>query len=373
MPGRYFSNRLSDWSGGTVVVDEQLTAQSFGDVLRDVLGRGPAGLKPSVYTGKQGQAATCSAGPCHSASKTPTTHKSHQWAAALPPHAAAGAAGIAYALWHAHRQTSRLTAVAFSEEELLDRAEQYARVALGGTARQAPGEHYGWSLLAGQAGVYATAALVFDAGADLAERQGRQARAAGLRQERQQWVQQYCALHRLACSSACQEDEVGSAPGPRWLLPKVLPQHALHLQASNKVPPIRPPYHHHHRHCPPVLPPWQVLYGRSGYLLGCLLLNNQLQPGSVPQEAMQSVVEAIIASGELCCLLQLLPHLPQPAGCLSLLHHMHCSIGAQGAVCRPEPGCASPQPGNLSHPALLPVAPWPRRLPLPGCRAGPDG
>ena len=101
-----------------------------------------------------------------------------------------------------------------SEEELLSNAEQYVRAALAGTARHAPREHYGWSLLAGHAGVYATAALVFDACADLEGRQGRQARAARLRQEQQQWVREYSALYRLACSGACQEDEVGSALQP---------------------------------------------------------------------------------------------------------------------------------------------------------------
>ena len=47
---------------------------------------------------------------------------------------------------------------------------------------------------------------------------------------------------------------------------------------------------------PPLDP--QVLYGRAGYLLGGLLLNRHVAPGSVPGDALQTVVGAIIASGE---------------------------------------------------------------------------
>jgi hypothetical protein len=58
MPGRYFVNRLPDWGGAPVVLDAfgQLAAQSFRDVLQSVLSQGPAGHKPSAYTGKLGQA-----------------------------------------------------------------------------------------------------------------------------------------------------------------------------------------------------------------------------------------------------------------------------------------------------------------------------
>lgn len=51
---------------------------------------------------------------------------------------------------------------------------------------------------------------------------------------------------------------------------------------------------------PLLFPSWQpaqVLYGRSGYLLGCLLLNKNLGAGSVPAPVMQAVVHAIIQSG----------------------------------------------------------------------------
>lgn len=44
-----------------------------------------------------------------------------------------------------------------------------------------------------------------------------------------------------------------------------------------------------------------MLYGRSGYLLGCLLLNKHLGEGSVPAPAMQAVVGAIIESGGRLC------------------------------------------------------------------------
>ena len=59
MPGRYFYNRLPDWGGAPVGLDgfRQLAAQTFREVLRDVLSRGPAGQKPSVYTGKPGAGA----------------------------------------------------------------------------------------------------------------------------------------------------------------------------------------------------------------------------------------------------------------------------------------------------------------------------
>lgn len=51
--------------------------------------------------------------------------------------------------------------------------------------------------------------------------------------------------------------------------------------------------------CHPPAP--QVLYGRSGYLLGCLLLNKHVGAGSVPSPAMQAVVNAIIESGGWQC------------------------------------------------------------------------
>ena len=48
-----------------------------------------------------------------------------------------------------------------------------------------------------------------------------------------------------------------------------------------------------------------MLYGRAGYLLGCLLLNKRLQPegGAVPQERVAAVVRAIVESGDRlpCC------------------------------------------------------------------------
>lgn len=309
MPGRYFYSRLPDWGAPPVGLDafRHLAAQAFREVLRDVLSRGSAGQKPSAYTGKSGAGAGAAAFGASGSAARGWLCAEHHGALSQPPHAAAGAAGIAYALWHAHRQTATLTAVA-SEEELLSSAEQYARAALAGTARQAPGEHYGWSLLAGHAGVYATAALVFDASADLAEKQGRQARAAGLRQELQQWVQQYSTMSRLACSGACQEDEVGPATKSAASLCCTC-RHDRQFHSSGNLigAPHPPPFP---LSSPPACAaPLQVLYGRSGYLLGCLLLNSQLQPGSVPQEAMQSVVEAIIASGEPCCLPQALPHL----------------------------------------------------------------
>ena len=85
--------------------------------------------------------------------------------------------------------------------------EEYVRAALAGVARQPP-ERYGWALLAGHAGVYCTAALVLSAAARLAQQEGRAEAAGSLQTEAAQAVQQYAALQRLACSSACQEDEV---------------------------------------------------------------------------------------------------------------------------------------------------------------------
>ncbi|PSC68070.1 lanC 3 isoform X3 isoform A [Micractinium conductrix] len=207
MPMRYFRNRLPDHVSGTLVaVDAPHTLQSFSVVLQRVLGASAS--KPSVYT---------------------------------------GAAGVAYALWHAARHAPAL-APATSEEYLLGGAQRYAAAALAAVAGQPP-ERYGWALLAGQAGVYCTGALVYDAAVALAAREGRSADAAAAAAERQHCVQAYAALQPLACSNACQEDE--------------------------------------------------VLYGRAGYLLGCLLLNKRLQPegGAVPQERVAAVVRAIVESG----------------------------------------------------------------------------
>lgn len=118
----------------------------------------------------------------------------------------AGAAGCAYALWHAHRNAAALESVA-SEADLLGSAELYARAALQGVAGQPP-ERYGWALLAGHAGVYCAGALVLSASAALARRQGREAAAAQLQGEAAEAVRHFCALQRLACSTACEEDEV---------------------------------------------------------------------------------------------------------------------------------------------------------------------
>ncbi|KAL4449388.1 hypothetical protein ABPG77_007032 [Micractinium sp. CCAP 211/92] len=207
MPARHFHNHLPDYApGNQVAVNVAHTLQTFSAVLQDVL-KAPT-RKPSVYT---------------------------------------GAAGVAYALWHCARHAPQL-APAVSQAALLSGAERYARAALEGIASQPP-ERYGWSLLAGHAGVYATGALVFDAAAAAAEQQGRGDAADGLRAERERCVQRYAALGSLAASSTCQEDE--------------------------------------------------VLYGRSGYLLGCLLLDRHLSTGSlrVTDDAIQMVVQAVVALG----------------------------------------------------------------------------
>lgn len=161
-----------------------------------------------------------------------------------------GTAGVAYALWHAHRHAAKL-ADAVSEGELLAAAERYAAAALEGIAHKSPDTHYGWSLLAGHAGVYATQALVASAAAGWAERQGDAGRAAALRGAAAAAVASYAQLGGLtADSSVCEDDE--------------------------------------------------CLYGRSGYLLGALLLNRQLAGrgcGGVPAGALQAAVASIVQSG----------------------------------------------------------------------------
>lgn len=92
----------------------------------------------------------------------------------------------------------------------MEGAERLARDALEALAGQSPDQH-GWSLLAGHAGVYCTAALVLESSAHLAERRGWHGKAAVLRHERQQAVHQFVGLHGLACSSSCQEDEAREA------------------------------------------------------------------------------------------------------------------------------------------------------------------
>ena len=168
-----------------------------------------------------------------------------------------GSAGIAFALWHCHQHASALSGVV-SEEELLGSAERLVRDALASVAGKAAADHHGWSFAVGQAGVFAVAALCLGASADLAARQGRHAASKALRSEQHHYVQQYVDMHTLACSTACQEDE--------------------------------------------------VLYGRAGYLLGLALLWRHLaQPASPQQqqqqqqqalrEAQLDVVRAIISSG----------------------------------------------------------------------------
>lgn len=324
MPMRYFRNRLPDHvPGAPVPMRTRQLLSSCSSALRAVLAA-PAG-KPSVYTGGPGTddpgspevSQVCC--PCLSTC-----------AQALP--ALAGAAGVAYALWHTARLASQLSPVV-SEADLLAHAERYARSALQAVARQPP-EQYGWSLLAGHAGVYCTGALVFDSAAALAERQGRSAAAEGLRGERAACVERYTALASLAAGSACQEDE--------------------------------------------------VLYGRGGFLLGCLLLNGHLSAGAaaagqqpVPREAQQAVVAAMIESGgqgrrrvvvgcrQWSCIMgwpgELSEGVPAPPSPSAL------SRGRQ------EPGCAPARPLRLPNAALLHVAARPRRLPLPWRSPRPDG
>lgn len=120
----------------------------------------------------------------------------------------AGAAGIAYALWHVSRQASKFLSVG-SEAELLENSERFARAALHSISRQPPDRH-GPSLLTGQAGVYCIAALTLGARAGHADSTaGQEAQAVKLRQEQRWCLQQFIALHRFACSTTCQEDEVG--------------------------------------------------------------------------------------------------------------------------------------------------------------------
>jgi hypothetical protein len=39
------------------------------------------------------------------------------------------------------------------------------------------------------------------------------------------------------------------------------------------------------------------LYGRAGYLFGCLLLNRHVRQDAVPEATMQALVESILHSG----------------------------------------------------------------------------
>lgn len=156
---------------------------------------------------------------CISISNTAAAAAAIAAAATLPPLVSlpAGAAGCAYALWHAHRHAAALENVV-SEADLLGSAERYARAALHSIAAQPP-ERYGWALLAGHAGVYCAGALLLSASAALAQRQGREGAAAQLQGEAAEAVRHFCALQRLACSAACEEDEVGCGAhgGSGWM------------------------------------------------------------------------------------------------------------------------------------------------------------
>lgn len=118
-----------------------------------------------------------------------------------------------------------------------------------------------------------------------------------LRQEQRWCLQQFIALHRFACSTTCQEDE--------------------------------------------------VLYGRSGYLLGCLLLNKQLHPEAVPTEVLQDVVACIVHAGRQCAAAESppcgsplffrwhsRPYLGAAHGMIGILYallHVHQLVAAVGA------------------------------------------
>jgi hypothetical protein len=216
MPARYFRNRLPEYVAGIEAPWLRALAEEHVTAFLNTLAAQPVPSEPSLYT---------------------------------------GAAGISYSLWRAARAAHLPTT--FNQAELLGVAARLARSALATVHRQSA-RRYGWSLLAGHAGVYCTSALVLRTYALVAKRLGQRSLAAGLFQEERQCVQEFVGLHSLACH--CEEDE--------------------------------------------------VLYGRSGYLLGCLMLN-RAQPDSVPSEVIQRVVQAIIDSGactaaQPACLPQLL-------------------------------------------------------------------
>lgn len=217
------------------------------------------------------------------------------------PSVYAGAAGIAYSLWRAVHAACFPSA---AQEELLGVAAGLARSALATIQRQPPQRH-GCSLLAGHAGVYCIGALVLRSCALLAERQGEQALAADLFVEEQQCVQQFAGLHSLACG--CNEDE--------------------------------------------------VLYGRAGYLLGCLRLN-RARPASISAVAIQQVVQAMIESGE--C----------PACVLPARSSLHSLGEVTCTICRQEPGARLPID---PHPSSLHVASGGWGFALPGRCTWPDG
>ena len=235
---RFFPNTLPDFSPALAPLNAERGLQSLRHWLAPYLGGPQHHIKPSVYTGEPlAPAVSLASLPCcqpahrcradHatrvlqfvSRQQHPPMAAAAAATAPLPadpvpiPTAPAGAAGCAYALWHAHRHSAAL-AGAVTEAELLGGAERYARAALDGVAGQPP-ERYGWALLAGHAGVYCTGALVLSASAALAQRQGRTDAAAALQGEAADAVQRFCAVQRLACSAACEEDEVG-AGGEGW-------------------------------------------------------------------------------------------------------------------------------------------------------------
>eukprot|EP00887_Chlorella_sp_A99_P007482 scaffold2.g7482.t1 len=199
---RYFPNRLGDAAVAAAAVTKKVHLESLRAALDYCLQR--PGSKPSVYT---------------------------------------GAAGVAYACWHVHRHAGAVAAV-LPPAELLASGVELARAARA-AVEQRPRRDAGWSLLAGHAGVFATAALCLHAAARAEEVAGRVQHGGLLRSEMEECVREYRDLAALALRA--DEDE--------------------------------------------------FLYGRTGWLFGAAMLNRHVHPDAVPAEAVQSVVEKVLSSG----------------------------------------------------------------------------
>lgn len=146
----------------------------------------------------------------------------------------AGSSGIAYALWHILRVPEARIALSSGMQEPLDGTSALEMARKAIHYLERHPTPYPWSLMAGEAGAYVVAALC---AAHQRDQQGSK--------EALEHAAAYASLVPLAMQ--CKEDE--------------------------------------------------VLYGKAGYLLGCLLLNKHVAKDVVPVSVLQDVSASVLNAG----------------------------------------------------------------------------
>lgn len=155
-----------------------------------------------------------------------------------------GSCGVAYALWHVLRNPEAVKNIR-NASQLSTKAVDIAEGSIEQYRHRPSGVP--WSLLFGEAGAYAIAALSTSAAAKFAVHDPKLENI--LLSRSLQHTQGFSDLARYALHHAeCEEDE--------------------------------------------------LLYGRAGYLYGCLLINQYIQSGVIPDATLQALASTILLAGQ---------------------------------------------------------------------------